>query len=67
VLPALETARNDKNLVAALSSRLIAERGKEHAAEQVKEFYGQHPEYVPGQTCIRFREWAIAGAPADFH
>ena len=64
VLAALDAAKR-QILSQAYLEQVMQGAGKS-TPDQVKEFYGQHPELFQDRRVYRFREMAIA-APADFH
>src|SRR4051794_2183181 len=64
VLAAIDAARR-QILSQAYLEQVMQGAGKS-TPDQVKQFYGQHPELFQDRHVYRFREMAIA-APADFH
>lgn len=64
VLAALDAAK--RQILSQAYLEQVMQGAGRSTPEQVKEFYGQHPELFQDRHVYRFREMAIA-APADFH
>jgi EpsD family peptidyl-prolyl cis-trans isomerase len=64
VLAAIEASR--RQILSQAYLEQVMQSATKSTPEQVKAFYGEHPELFQERRVYRFREMAVA-APADFH